>query len=215
MVNKKSGTENRAWVGDIVGKTRDTRQTRHLRDPLPISCFLFPVSRFRHKAVHLSVRRCLVWFVMAVFFPLSAGIADEEERLPLGSAPISTCSDPIDVVSERMSIELRDNSVAFSGDVRATQCDILLTARKLTAYYNDDRSRIERIVASGKVEISQGPRIASGEEALFDNVNRIITLNGDPVLRQGSSIVRGREIMIWLEEDRMEVTGEVNAKLFP
>ena len=156
----------------------------------------------------------LLSVVMVLLCSASTGMADEENQ-SLVSTSISRCSDPIDVVSERMSIELRDNSVAFSGNVRAMQCDVLLTARKLTAYYNDDRSRIERIVAVGEVEISQGPRIASGEEALFDNVNRIITLNGNPVLRQGNSIVRGQEIMIWLEEDRMEVTGEVNAKLYP
>ena len=69
---------------------------------------------------------------------------------------------------------------------------------------------MERVEANGHVTITEGERIVTGEEAVFDQDARKITMTGDAVMREGANIIRGDRIVVFLDENRGVVESTEN-----
>ena len=90
---------------------------------------------------------------------------------------------------------------------------MVLKANKVTGYYSKD-NKIEKLVAEGKVDISQGATIkARSEEAVYDAVKKIIVLTKNPELEKDRSLLSADEITIFIEEERSTAKGQVRVKL--
>jgi lipopolysaccharide export system protein LptA len=89
----------------------------------------------------------------------------------------------------------------------------------LIAYYDPEMKQMKQIVAQGKVNATQGTRVATGEKAVFDDKSKTVTLTGNPVMRQGNSQVSGIKVIYFTEQDRSIVEGDtkvrVQATIFP
>lgn len=135
---------------------------------------------------------------------------------------------PIQIVSDRMDAFNEKRMVVFSGNALATQGARTIRAERLTLYYRDDQKRpgrsavggggegagnLERVEAKGHVTITEGERIVTGEEALFDQDAQRITMTGSAVLREGDNIVRGDKIVVFLNENRGVVEGAENRRV--
>jgi lipopolysaccharide export system protein LptA len=79
--------------------------------------------------------------------------------------------------------------------------------------------RISRIIAEGKVNATQGDRVATGDRAVFDDKAKTVTLTGNPVMRQGNNQVSGTKVVYFIEQDRAVAEGDgrvrVQATIFP
>ena len=79
--------------------------------------------------------------------------------------------------------------------------------------------KMKQIVAEGKVNATQGNRVATGEKAVFDDKAKTVTLTGSPVMRQGNSQVSGVKIIYYIEQDKAVAEGDgkvrVQATIFP
>ena len=99
------------------------------------------------------------------------------------------------------------------------QSEMTMRSEILTAYYDPEMKRMSKIVAEGKVNTTQGDRVATGEKAVFDDQAKTVTLTGNPVMRQGNSQVSGTKVIYYMEQDRAVAEGDgkvrVRATIFP
>ncbi len=158
---------------------------------------------------------------------------------PPGGAPAETKqkpqiekNQPIQIVSDRLDAFNEKKMVVFSGNAVATQGARTIRADRLTLYYKENRKAagrpaaevegtgdLERVEAKGSVTITEGERVVTGDEALFEPDLQKITMTGGAGLREGANVVRGDRIVVLLEENRGVVESlenrRVTATIYP
>ncbi|MCX5820901.1 MAG: lipopolysaccharide transport periplasmic protein LptA [Deltaproteobacteria bacterium] len=135
-------------------------------------------------------------------------------------------SQPIQIVSDRLEAYNEKRMVVFSGNAVATQGARTIRADRLTLYYKENRKTagrstvevegagdLERMEAKGNVTITEGERVATGEDAVFEQDIQKITMTGGAVLREGANIVRGDRIVVFLDENRGVVESLENRRV--
>lgn len=133
---------------------------------------------------------------------------------------------PIEIVSDRLEAYNEKRMVVFSGNAVATQGGRTIRSDVLTLYYKEEKNpspraagetegpgELERVEAKGHVTISEGDRIVTGEEALFEQDAQKITMTGNAVMREGANIIRGDKIFVFLNENRGVVEGTANKRV--
>lgn len=123
--------------------------------------------------------------------------------------------EPVDIGSKRMSVDLDSHTVVFEGEVSVKQGELHLMAREVTAVFGSDVNDILQIVAKGDVSVRKADKLAFGQEAVYDRSKATILLTGDPYLKHGENFIRGERILVRLDEERMEVQGDVQAEFRP
>lgn len=141
---------------------------------------------------------------------------------------------PIEIASDRMDAYNEKRMVVFSGNAVAVQGARTIRAERLTLYYREDPKKsgrpaaagggektgnLDRVEAKGSVTITEGDRVVTGDEALFDQDAQKITMTGRAVLREGDNIIQGDKIVVFLNENRGVVEGaesrRVKATIYP
>lgn len=135
---------------------------------------------------------------------------------------------PIQISSDRLDAYNEKRMVVFSGNVVATQGARTIRAERLTLYYRGDQKKperstvglggegkgnLEKVEAKGNVTITEGERVVTGEEALFEQDVQKITMTGNAVLREGENIIRGDRIVVFLNENRGVAEGAENQRV--
>jgi lipopolysaccharide export system protein LptA len=127
--------------------------------------------------------------------------------------------DPIYITSDWMEVDQKKNTITYKGRVVMVQADMTIRSEALTAHYDPEMKSMSQIVAEGKVNATQGNRVATGEKAVFDDKAKNVTLTGNPVMRQGNNQVSGTRVIYFMELDRAVVEGDgkirVQATIFP
>jgi lipopolysaccharide export system protein LptA len=68
-----------------------------------------------------------------------------------------------------MEADQTKNSIRYKGRVVAVQNAMTMRSETLTAYYDPETKQMKQIVAEGKVNATQGDRVATGKKAVFDD----------------------------------------------
>lgn len=127
--------------------------------------------------------------------------------------------DPIYITSDWMEVDQKKNTITYKGRVVMVQADMTMRSEALTAHYDPEMKRIGQIIAEGKVNATQGDRVAIGDKAVFDDKAKTVTLTGNPVMRQGNNQVSGTRVIYFMEQDRAVAEGDgkvrVQATIFP
>ena len=127
--------------------------------------------------------------------------------------------DPIYITADWMEVDQGKNTITYKGRVVTVQNDMTMRSETLTAYYDPDMKQMKQIVAEGKVNATQGNRVATGDKAVFDNNAKTVTLTGSPVMRQGNSQVTGVKVVYYMDQDKAIAEGDgkvrVQATVFP
>ncbi|MBN2437699.1 MAG: lipopolysaccharide transport periplasmic protein LptA [Deltaproteobacteria bacterium] len=164
--------------------------------------------------------------LMAVLYPPGVTPAETKKKPGIGK------NQPIQIVSDRLDAYNEKRMVVFSGNAVATQGARTIRADRLTLYYKENRRTdgrstaevegtgdLERVEAKGHVAITEGERVVTGEEAVFEQDIQRITMTGGAVLREGANVVRGDRIVVFLDENRGMVestqNGRVTATIYP
>ena len=121
--------------------------------------------------------------------------------------------DPIYITADWMEADQTKNSITYKGRVVTVQNNITMRSETLTAYYDPQTKQMKQIVAEGKVNATQGDRVATGEKAVFDDQAKTVTLTGNPVMRQGNNQVSGVKVIYFTEQDRSVVEGDGNTRV--
>ena len=146
---------------------------------------------------------------------------------------ISKQSDePIEITSNRMEAFNEKKLVVFSGNAIAKQGNKILKADQLNLYYKKEPEKVkvgttetegtgnlEKIEAKGNVSLTQGERVAVGDEAIYFRDSGKVIMNGNAVLSEGKNLIRGDRVIVFLNENRGVVESntkkQVKAIIYP
>jgi len=151
----------------------------------------------------------------------AGGAKPDSSSLPsLGTFSITSKKEPIEITSQKLDFDYKNRRTVFRGGVEVVQGEVHLQSDVLTVDYSQvgDKQDLKAVNAEGHVTITQGPKKATGNHAVFDQASRTMVLTGDAVLEEGSNQVAGDKIVVYPDESRMEVLGEnrrVKVILFP
>lgn len=156
----------------------------------------------------------------SLVFAASGGTPAKDEPKKSGSTAFEfNKKDPIYITADWMEVDQTKSTITYKGRVVTIQSDMTLRSETLTAYYDPQSKQMKQIVSEGKVNVTQGDRIATGEKAVFDDKTKTVTLTGSPVMRQGNNQVSGVKVVYFTEQDRSVVEGDKNmrvqATIFP
>ena len=176
--------------------------------------------------MHKSVLALLVLMVSIVIggwgvFAADNGLAAKGETKKARGASTFEFNkkDPIYITADWMEVDQNKNTITYKGRVVTVQAEMTMRSETLTAYYDPEMKQMKQIIAEGKVNATQGNRVATGEKAVFDDKTKTVTLTGNPVMRQGNSQVSGTRVIYYMEQDRAvtESDGKVRVKatIFP
>lgn len=121
---------------------------------------------------------------------------------------------PVDVDADRIEVQDRADRAIFSGNVRARQADMTLTAQRLTVAYSKapaagggNSTQIDRMDATGNVVVVTPTERATGNIAIYDLNRKLITMLGNVVLTRGGNVVRGGRAVLDLNSNHATVDG--------
>ncbi len=129
---------------------------------------------------------------------------------------ITKKNEPIEITSDRMDAFNEKKMIVFSGDATAIQGDIVLMSDQLFVYYKNEKGEknkirtkemettgdLDRIEARGNVVITQKEKLASSEEASFNQESGQIVMTGNAFLSEGKSTISGCKVIVYVNEDR-------------
>ena len=158
---------------------------------------------------------------LSVFFPSAhavAAAADGDGKKTVNAFEFNK-KDPIYITADWMEVDQVKSTIIYKGRVVAVQSDMTMRSDLLTAYYDPEMKQMKQIVLDGKVNATQGTRVATGDRAVFDDKAKTVTLTGNPVMRQGNNQVSGAKVVYFIEQDRAMVESDgktrVSATIFP
>nr|WP_137677184.1 LptA/OstA family protein [Parerythrobacter lutipelagi] len=118
---------------------------------------------------------------------------------------------PVNFDAGRIELQDRQNRVALSGNVTLTQAGLTVKSNRMLINYTDSGSlQIQRMTATGGVQVSRGNEAASGDVAVYDFNRRIITMAGNVRLRRGSDNLSGGRLVIDLASGVSSVDGRAS-----
>ena len=140
--------------------------------------------------------------------------------------------EPIEITSNRMEAFNEKKLVVFSGNAIAKQGNKVLKADQLNLYYKKEPEKVkvgttetegtgnlEKIEAKGNVSLTQGERIATGDEAIYFRDSGKVIMTGNAVLSEGKNSIKGDRVIVFLNENRGLVESntkkQVKAIIYP
>jgi lipopolysaccharide export system protein LptA len=167
-------------------------------------------------------------YLFILFVLLTTSIAYAENKL------FNKQSDePIEITSNRMEAFNEKKLIVFSGNAIAKQGNKVLKADQLNLYYKKEPDKkvkvgttetegtgnLEKIEAKGNVSLTQGERVATGDEAIYLRDSGKVIMTGNAVLSEGKNLIKGDRVIVFLNENRGVVESntkkQVKAIIYP
>jgi len=178
----------------------------------------------------MKLERTFNLLIVLICLPLflAAGVAQEKKEKARGGEKriageqgfgFSASRAPIDIVSDTVEANQKENTVTFKGNVVAKQEDTTLYANTLVILYEPEMKKLKEIMAIGNVKIVQLDRRATGQKVTFQQEENKVVLDGDAVVREGENEIRGERVIFYVDEERSIVEGgkgnRVNTRITP
>ena len=122
---------------------------------------------------------------------------------PATAQIVANSEEPIDIFGDH--IEGVDQVITLSGNARAVQGEGILTADRIVATLDENRSPT-KIECQENVRYSNGKEAIAGRTALYDDAERTITFTGDVVVTQGENVITGGVLVYWIDTGRIDFT---------
>lgn len=143
-----------------------------------------------------------------------AGVAIAQDR----STGLRIDSDrPVEIEGDKLEVIEEQRKAVFDGNVRVSQGDTVLRTGRLVIFYAGGQtsdsitaggSRIERLEASGGVNIQSGTQVATGDTGEFDMRSEILVMTGKRVsLSEGGNIATGCKLTVAMKTGRATLSG--------
>jgi lipopolysaccharide export system protein LptA len=116
--------------------------------------------------------------------------------------PISIRSDQLESVRSSGA-----RTLLFTENVVVSQDDVTIKSNRLEAFYPPDSSQPERLVATGRVSMSNGKNEARCDRATYERSKEMLVCRGNAELREGGDCVVGEWIEFDLESETVKVGG--------
>ncbi|MBI5892930.1 MAG: lipopolysaccharide transport periplasmic protein LptA [Deltaproteobacteria bacterium] len=160
-----------------------------------------------------QILKGILFYLLPLAFSLLPIFAIAEEKTKADEPP-----QPINITSNRMDANKKEQIVIFTGNVVAVQKDMTIDSDELKVYYTEGDD-VREIIAIGNVKITQPNRVATGEKAVYTKADSKVVLTGNPQAQQGNDTVKGDRITVFLNDNKSIVesdgTSRVKAVIFP
>lgn len=141
--------------------------------------------------------------------------------------------EPMEITSNRMEAFNKNKLVVFSGNAMVRQGNKVLKSDKILLYYKKEPDKeekvgtieteqsgdLEKVEAKGNVSLTQGPRIATGDEATYFRDSGKVILTGNAMLSEGKNSIKGDRVIVFINENRGVVESnskkQVKAVIYP
>ncbi|MCP4180074.1 MAG: hypothetical protein GY756_20110 [bacterium] len=124
---------------------------------------------------------------------------------------------PTIITSKTMDIDMKSNIITLTGNVFVNDPKATINSDQMIVYINKKTKKAKTIVAIGNVVIVQkipeaeekkkGKRKSTAGRANYNVLTGVIVLTEHPIIYQGGSYIKGKQITIWRNSDRMKVEG--------
>lgn len=147
-----------------------------------------------------------ILFLFSVACVLSGPCAAAETK---AEEPIFITSDKVEYLDKRKEGE-------FTGNVKAVQGKLTLTAQMLRVKFGGEGDDIEEIIATGAVKMVQDDVVATGGRAVFHNQEQKMVLTGsDPRVISEESRFSGETITVFTKGNRFVIETKVKGVIIP
>lgn len=163
----------------------------------------------------LTIFFCL----MLLLFLTSHGMADANPPKPETADPTAK---KIHITSQRLISDTTNNHAEFIGNVRASQGKTLITADSLKIFFSgkseagdaSPAQSMEKLVATGNVEIKFDNRLAVARQAVYITAQRVLILTGPgATVTDGDNTITGETITFYRADGRFTVEGGSNGRV--
>jgi len=140
--------------------------------------------------------------------------------------PSAEAADPeakkIHISSDRLISNTADNNAEFIGNVKASQGETLITADSLKIFFSgtseggpaSPSQSLEKLVATGNVEIKFDNRLAVARQAVYITAQRMLILTGPgAMVTSGDNTITGETITFYRADGRFTVEGGSNSRV--
>ena len=110
----------------------------------------------------------------------------------------------IEISADKLEVTQTKRRAVFSGNVRIKRGAMSLTCTSLEATY-DDQGALTTLKAMGAVTVKGANITASAGLARFSQEQGTLILTDNPTLKRGRSRMRGTQIKIWIDEERVVI----------
>lgn len=131
----------------------------------------------------------------------------------------------LDIQSDSLSIDNKENSATFTGNVRVVRDEVTMNADKVFVDYVEKkqgekvRNDVKLIEATGHVKIVDGKKTITANKAIYDVEADKMTLIDDVVVKEGpENTITGTKMLYDMTQGLITVTsdsGRVRATLIP
>ncbi|MCP4109905.1 MAG: hypothetical protein GY749_31025 [Desulfobacteraceae bacterium] len=166
----------------------------------------FPV---RKRALCASMLVCC--FLILFSIPFSAYSTDKTQDT-------SNEKEKIHISAETLVFFSKKKYLEFTGNVKASQDNIIITSDRLRIYYTDspggkkenqvDENSIQKIVAESNVTIKFDNKVAETDQAVYTTKDMILVLSGtESKVISGSDVITGSKITVNRADGNIKVEG--------
>jgi lipopolysaccharide export system protein LptA len=129
---------------------------------------------------------------------------------------------PVRIQAASLEVREKDKMATFTGDVHVINGDTELRCKSLVVFYDEDTSgkgmkaaepgpsgerSIKRIEAKGNVIVVQKDQNATGDAAIFNMKENIVTLIGNVVVTRAQDVLRGPRLTVDLTNGVSKMEG--------
>jgi lipopolysaccharide export system protein LptA len=122
---------------------------------------------------------------------------------------------PVEVTADNLDVNQEDGSAEFTGNVFISQGEMRLSAKRVLVIYEQEKSGIQRMEATGDVVLVSGPDAAQADRADYTIETGVIVMTGDVLLTQGQNTVTSNEMVVNLVTGTAQMAGRVKTILKP
>ncbi|WP_293577485.1 LptA/OstA family protein [Phaeobacter sp.] len=125
-------------------------------------------------------------------------------------------SDPVEVTADSLDVNQADGSARFVGNVLIIQGVMRLSANDVLVVYKQDetgRTGIDRLSASGRVLLVNGPDAAEADQAEYSIDSGTIVMTGNVLLSQGTGTLTSNRLVVNLTNGTASLSGRVKTIL--
>lgn len=110
------------------------------------------------------------------------------------------------ITSQTLSYDYTNSVATLEGDVDISDAQMRLRSDKVVVKFAGT-NKLERLLATGNVRMLHEGKRAVCREAEYTAVDGRVVLRGDATVTRGTDSVSGQMITLWLNEDRVQVSG--------
>lgn len=121
---------------------------------------------------------------------------------------------PVEVGADKLEIDQADGSATFTGNVKISQGEMVLTAGKARIVYGEDGAITEMRATEG-VTLVNGGEAAEAAEAVYTIGKGEVVMTGDVILTQGRNALSSERLVIDLDSGTGVLEGRVRTIFQP